>query len=571
MSDSEGPNGFDYIVVGAGAAGCLLANRLSADRGARVALIEAGPSDLGFPVNVKTTLPIGNIFLLPHARYNWQHVYSGGPEVNGRQIPCPRGKLFGGCTSVNGTVYIRGHRSDYDEWAALGNDGWGYEDVLAAYKRHENRAGKSSVFHGSGGELDVQRPSESNPLAHALVDAAVEADHHRSDDFNGERQDGFGVFELNQRNGVRLSSSRAFLHPVLNCPNLKVFADTPVERINLRGGRATGVTMRRHGRRQDLTASAEVVLAAGTVNSPQLLMLSGIGPGEMLHRHGVRVVHELTGVGANLQDHPTVSVAMTNPGAESYALSWRTAPRVALAPLRYMLARQGMLASNAAEAGGFLYSRPDLKRPDLQMTFMVGMKDNPRTLPRRHGFVLHVAVLRPATRGRLELGSADPAARPLMRPRFLEDRTDVETLIFGLKEARRIISMPALARYAGAELSPGPAAVSDSQLEAFIRANVATTYHPVGTCKMGPQRDPSAVVDSCLRVHGIEGLRVADASIMPNITGGNTSAPSMMIGERAAEFILQGVQGAAGVQRPVSTQSDGQRPPPGPDSFEASI
>jgi choline dehydrogenase-like flavoprotein len=280
-------------------------------------------------------------------------------------------------------------------------------------------------------------------------------------------------------------------------------------------------------------------------------MLSGIGPTDVLRRCGIPVINELSGVGANLQDHPTVSVAMTNPGAESYALSWRTAPRVALAPLRYLLARQGMLSSNAAEAGGFLYSRPELERPDLQMTFMVGMKDNPRTLPRRHGFVLHVAVLRPSTRGRLELSSDDPTSRPLMRPHFLEDRADVATLRFGLREARRIIAMPALARYAGTELSPGPSVASDDQLEAFIRANVATTYHPVGTCKMGPRHDPMAVVDSRLRVYGVEGLRIADASIMPNIIGGNTSAASMMIGERAAGFIQHDVKATAARLRSV--------------------
>jgi choline dehydrogenase len=547
---------FDFIVIGAGAAGCLIANRLSEDPSVRVALIEAGPSDLHFPVNVKTTIPVGNVFLLPHARYNWQHVYRGGPEVNGRQIPCPRGKLFGGCTSVNGTVYMRGHPTDYDGWAELGNDGWGYQDVLAHYKQHENYIGRPSRFHGTGGELDVRKPEENNRLAHALIGAAVQAGHQRNDDFNGERQDGFGIFDLNQRGGVRLSSSRAFLHSVLGRSNLRVFADTLVERINFKGTQAVGVTIRHKGEKRMLPASREIVVAAGTVNSPQLLMLSGIGPAEMLRRHSIRVKEDLPGVGANLQDHPTVSVAMSNPGAESYALSWRTAPRVAVAPLRYLFARRGMLASNAAEAGGFLRSGPELERPDMQMTFMVGLKDNPRTLPRRHGFVLHVAVLRPAARGWLELASADPAARPLMHPNFLRDKADTQKLICGLKEARRIISMPALARCSGTELSPGPMVSTDADLEAFIRANVATTYHPVGTCKMGPRRDPMAVVDSRLRVHGITGLRVADASIMPNIIGGNTSAPSMMIGERAADFILE--DGAASRAR-----ADRDAPGPG--------
>ena len=530
-------SGFDTIVIGAGAAGCVIANRLSADPKRRVALVEAGSSDRRFPLSVKTTLPIGNIFLLPHAAFNWQHEFTGGAGVLHRRIPCPRGRLFGGSTSVNGTVYIRGHRLDYDEWAALGNEGWAWRDVLPFFTRHEDFDRGPSAWHGRGGELSVQRPAESNPLAHAFVQAAAEAGFARNDDFNGEAQDGFGIYDLNQRGGVRWSSSRAFLHPVLDRPNLTVFADALVERIRLQGSRAVGVTLRQNGQQVALDAGTEVILCAGTVNSPQLLMLSGIGPGEIA-RHGIRVAHELPGVGLNLQDHPTVSLGMTNPSAESYALSWRSAPRVTMAPLRYAFGRRGMLASNAAEAGGFIRSRPGLDRPDVQYTFMVGMKDNPRTLPRRHGYFLHMAVLRPATRGRMELASADPAARPVLRPDFLEAREDVETLQRAMREARRIAAMPALARLSGEELAPGPNVDDDASLETYIRERVATTYHPVGTCKMGPSADPLAVVDARLRVHGLDGLRVADASIMPNLIGGNTSAPSMMIGERAAHFIL---------------------------------
>ncbi len=543
--------GFDCIIVGAGAAGCVLANRLSIDPHCRVALIEAGPSDRQFPINWKTMLPMGNIFLLPHARTNWQHEYTGGAGVHQRRIPCPRGKMLGGCTGVNGIVYMRGHRSDYDDWAALGNAGWGYGEVLPVFKQHENYAAdmapdmapdmtpEQAAFHGRGGELDVERPAHKHPLAQGFVAAAVQAGHARNDDFNGAQQEGFGAFDLNRKRGVRWSSSRAFVHPVWGRPNLQVFTDTLVERIVLRGTRARGVVIHQNGQRRELQASSEIILTAGTVNSPQLLLLSGIGPAAALQGHGIAVAQDLPGVGANLQDHPTVSVAMTNPGAESYALTWRAAHRVALAPLQYLFNRSGMLASNAAEAGGFLRSTPDLARPDLQMTFMVGMKDKPRTLPRQHGFVLHVAVLRPHSRGTLELSSADPAAKPLMRPQFLEDSRDVALLMHGLHEARRIIQMPALARFAGDEVSPGPATRNDAQLETFVRQHVATTYHPVGTCKMGPDSDPMAVVDARLQVRGIEGLRVADAAIMPTLIGGNTSAPAMMIGERAAAFILQ--------------------------------
>ncbi len=530
--------GFDYIVVGAGAAGCVLANRLSADPAVRVALVEAGASDRGFPINVKTALPIGNIFLLPDPRYNWQHSFSGGAGVGGREIACPRGRLLGGSTSVNGTIYMRGHRLDYDGWAALGNDGWSYADVLPAFKAQENFAGGAGPFHGTGGELDVQQLVRANPLAHAFIASAAEAGHVRNDDFNGARQDGVGFFHVNHRRGTRLSSSRAFLHPVLARPNLTVITDALVERVRLRGRRAVGVTVRERGRQRDLDASAEVVLAAGTIGSAQLLLLSGIGPAAGIEPHGLRVQHELPGVGGNLQDHPSVSLIRSDPTATSYALSWRTAARAALAPFEYAFARRGMLASNAVEAGALIRIGAGADRPDVQLTFVVGLKDSARTLPRRHGFVCHVAVQRPATRGRLSLASADPAARPRLDPAFLEDRGDVTLLIEGLRAARRIAAVGPLAAIGGIELGPGPEADDTTALEAYARRTATTTYHPVGTCRMGPASDATAVVDPRLRVHGLDGLRVADASIMPDIVGGNTAAPSMMIGERASTFIL---------------------------------
>jgi choline dehydrogenase len=529
---------YDYVIVGAGAAGCVLANRLSADPAVRVALVEAGPSDRRFPANVKTLLPIGNIFLLPHARYNWQHAFTGGPGVELRTIACPRGRLVGGSTSVNGTVYVRGHRLDYDDWDALGNPGWSYADVLPAFTAMENHAAGADPFHGTGGELDVRRLAEPNPLALAFVESAAALGYARNPDFNGASQDGFGLFHVNQRAGMRLSSARAFLHPVLGRPNLRVITDALVERVRLHGSRAAGVTLLQGGGRRELAAAREVVVCAGTVNSAQLLLLSGIGPADALAPHGIGVRHELPGVGCNLQDHASAPLVYTDPTAQSYALTWRAAPQVALAPLRYLFGRRGMLASNAAEAGGFIRSSPAVDRPDLQLTFMVGLKENARTLPRRHGFVCHVNVQRPASRGRLTLASADPRDRPRMAAGFLEDRHDVELLLHGLRAARRIAASGPLAEVGGAELGPGADALDDAALEAYVRRTASTTYHPVGTCKMGPAGDPLAVVDARLRVHGLDGLRVADASVMPRIVSGNTAAAAMMIGQRAAAFML---------------------------------
>jgi len=538
MSSSRS-NGFDYIIVGGGSAGCVLANRLSADPAVRVALVEAGPSDRSFPANIKTALPAGNLFLLPHAKYNWQYRFAGHAGVDGRELPCPRGRVLGGCSSLNGSVYIRGHRLDYDEWAALGNPGWAWDDVLPVFKSHEDHASGDPRWHGRGGELKVSVPG-THPLAHAFVQAARAAGHRHNDDPNGAEQDGFGMTHANQRDGIRYSASRAFLHPVWSRPNLTILTETRVERLLLRGNRATGVVVVRQGRREELTASAEVVLSGGAINSPQLLMLSGIGPADTLRGLGIQVVQDLPGVGRNLQDHPTVQVSNLDASRESYALTPRALPRVAMAPLLYAFGRRGMLASNAAEAGGYMRTLPGLDRPDIQMTFVVGLKQAVQKLPRVHGIMLMVHLMRPTSRGYLTLRSADPAVAPELHPDFLSQPADVATLMRGVRAARAILAADPLSRYLGEEHTPGAQFQSDAELEAAIRAQVGTAYHPVGTCKMGPATDREAVVDAELRVHGLEGLRVADASIMPNIVGGNTNAPSMMIGEQAARFVRQG-------------------------------
>ena len=533
MSDS-----FDYIVIGSGSAGSLMANRLSADPANRVALIEAGPSDKKWPVNLKTAMPVGNIFLLPHEKYNWKQALTGNAAVNNRTINFPRGKLFGGCSAINGGVYIRGQKADYDAWAKAGNDGWAYDDVLPAFKAVENYAGPDTPWHGKGGELDVQKPKSWNPVSAAIVDAAEQAGHRRNDDFAGDRQDGFGRYDLNQRNGTRLSSARAFLHPALKRANLTVLDETMVRRILFDRGRAVGLEIEKDGARSTIAARREIILCAGATNSPQLLMLSGIGPQDHLRDMGIDIVHHLPGVGAHLQDHPTVHVAMENPSAESYAVSAKVLPRILASPFKYLAKRKGMLASNVAEAGGFLCT-DGTGRPDIQITFLAGLKLDARSVPRRHGYMGLIQLLRPKSTGSVRLASNRPEDKPVIDPNFFADPYDMQTLIAGFRECRRIFAQPALAAMTGAEIEPGAQCQSDSEIDNALRKIVNTAYHPTGTCKMGPDSDPMAVVDSRLRVRGVSGLRVVDASVMPDIISGNTSAPTMMMAQRAAIFILQ--------------------------------
>jgi choline dehydrogenase-like flavoprotein len=529
---------YDYIVIGAGSAGCVLANRLSANPRNRVCVVEAGPSDRTGFTRFKVNMPVGNTLLLSSTTHNWSYTYEGTEGRHHAGIVAPRGKLGGGSSSLNGMVYMRGHRRDYDGWAAQGNPGWAYDDVLPYFKKHEHHEAGTDDFHGQGGELNVAKLRWLNPLTEAFLAAAGETQYARNDDFNGARQDGFGANEVTQKGGQRCSAARAFLHPVLNRDNLEVIYEALTLRVRLEGKRATGVDIRVGGATRTLTARREVILAAGAFNSPQIMMLSGIGAGEALAPHGIAVAHELPGVGRNLQDHAAAWVNAEDRTGKSFALTARATPWLAKGLASYVFARQGPFTSNNVEAGGFIRTSPDLEAPDIQFTFMPAMKDFARWITYRHAFGVNSCLLQPKSRGHVVLKSADPAAAPVLYPNFLDHEDDVARLVQAIRVARQIISAPAFAEMRGEEIRPGPRVTTTAQIVDYLRENLATIFHPAGTCKMGPQGDAAAVVDPRLKVHGLEGLRVIDASIMPTVTSGNTNAPTMMIAEKGAEFVL---------------------------------
>jgi len=534
---AAGDNSFDYIIVGAGSAGCVLANRLSDDPNVTVALIEAGPTDHGFPQKFLIDLPAGIWSMISNPRYNWSYTYETGDALGNRAIPCPRGRVLGGTSAINGMVYIRGHRNDFDGWVDKGADGWNYDAVLPYFKKSENYQYGASDYHGAGGELSVSDQRDPNPVGEIAMEAATQLQYRRTKDFNGAEQDGFGFWQVTQKNGNRASTARAFLDPVRDRRNLTVITDALTERIDLEGKRAVGITVRRRdGGPAILKAKREVIVSGGAINSPQILMLSGIGPAADLHALGIAVRHELPGVGENLHDHQGIFMSWSSPDARLYGLSSGALPWMAASPFKYFLERKGAWTTNTCEAGGFVRSLPDLAQPDLQLLFFPQFMNQPQHfIPRGHGFSWHVSLLQPKSRGKLSLKTARPDDAPRLDSGFLTHDDDLNGIIRGFKEVRRLVAAPLMDKYRGAEIDPGPHVQSDDQIADFIRKNLGTTYHPAGTCKMG--KDSMAVVDPQLRVHGLDGLRVIDASIMPQVTSGNTNAPTIMIAESGADFI----------------------------------
>lgn len=523
---------FDYVIVGGGSAGCVLANRLSEDSHIQVALIETGSAGrsplISMPLGIAATVP----------GYAYNHGLTTVPQsgLNNRRGYQPRGKVLGGSSSINAMIYTRGHAEDYDDWAALGNDGWAWQDVLPYFKKAENNERIQDEYHGQGGPLNVAELVSDAGARNAFVAASEQAGFRCNSDFNGAEQEGVGIFQVTQKDGRRCSAAEAYLFPVLQRSNLTVMTQSQALKLIFDGKQCNGVEILTKGGRRRVIARREVILSAGAFHSPQLLMLSGIGPAEHMQEMHIPVTHNLPGVGQGLQDHVDFVAGYRSRLHDVLGFSPVGMFNLARDGLGYAFGkRRGLPTSNAAEAGGFLKTNPDLARPDIQLHFVVAiLLDHGRKLSPYHGVSCHTCVLRPKSRGWVKLASANPLDAPLINPNFLDADKDIETLVAGVRITSRIMSQPAMAEYANKELN-AVTGLADDDLEFQIRQRADTVYHPVGTCRMG--KDQAAVVDSELRVKGVQGLRVVDASIFPTLIGGNTNAPTIMVAEKAADMI----------------------------------
>ena len=550
MAHNSGMNNtFDYLILGGGSAGSVLAARLSEDGATRVALVETGGDGRDFLIRT----PAGAVAMLPTKINNYGYETVPQPGLNGRRGYQPRGRGLGGSSAINAMVYVRGHRADYDQWAALGNPGWSYDEVLPFFKRAENNERLCDDYHGRGGPLNVADLRSGNPFQQHFLDAVRQAGFPLNGDFNGAEQEGLGVYQVTQINGERCSAARAYLHPLLSDTkrrlNLEVITGATAERILFDGRRATGAAIRYRGELINFTATREVIVCGGAINSPQLLMLSGIGDAALLRQHGIEPVHHLPGVGMNLQDHPDFIFGFASPSTELIGFTPAGLLRMLGEMWRYGWRRRGMLTTNFAECGGFLKLSPASPTPDIQLHFVVALvEDHARKLNYRHGFSCHVCLLRPKSRGSIRLASARAADAPLIDPAFLQHEDDLEQMVQAFRLTRKLLRAPALTAHASKEMFTA-GIETDDDIRRVLRERVDTVYHPVGSCRMG--NDDLAVVDAELRVHGIEALRVVDASIMPTLIGGNTNAPTIMIAEKAAALI-RSPRGSAAALAPAA-------------------